>query len=119
LAGGEIQRLGEDGIVALDPWVLGGLRHRHERAERQRAGLLIDATNGRPEIVDVDQHLRPHHVELHQIEDRRAAGEKLCRRHRRGLAARAVAAAPHGASDVAGALIEKGAHRQLRISLLA
>jgi hypothetical protein len=45
-------------------------------ANAEAAAAERDASvRGASERIDVDDGLRPHHVELHQIEQRRAAGE--------------------------------------------
>ena len=65
------------GKVAADVGVRGGIGHSHQRAEPQAvAGALDLAEAGIGEPIDVDHDVGPHDVELHQIDERGAAGEK-------------------------------------------
>ncbi len=58
--------------------MLGGVRHAHQRAEAKTvAGRLNLAKRRGFDRVDVDDRLRPHDVELHEIEQRGAAREIL------------------------------------------
>ena len=58
--------------------MVGGLRHAHQRAEPQAAALRrsIVPSRGASALMSTTP-LRPHHVELHQVEQRGAAGEEL------------------------------------------
>ena len=56
--------------------MIGSLRHTHQRAKPQALPTELDLTIGRAgDRINVDDKLGPHDVELHQIEQRDAAGE--------------------------------------------
>ena len=80
-ARGVKQALRNDGIVALDGLVIAGIRHAHKRSEAD--ALVRDRYSARVRIVgervDVDEMLRTHHIEPHQIDQRRTAREILRR----------------------------------------
>ncbi len=110
-AGGEIEGLGDHRVIPPDLRMLGCGSHRDESAEIERVGVALDAGPGRIEGVDVDQHLGPHHVELHQVEEGRAAGQILRRRHGRREAAAVVARRRlDRLGKTAGASVKEGAH---------
>ena len=110
-AGREIEGLRDDRVIPPYLRMLGRGSHRHESADVERVGTALDAGARRVEGIDVDQHLRPHHIELHQVEEGRAAGQILCRRHgRRDAAAVAARRRLHCVGETAGALVEKGPH---------
>ena len=80
LAGGELERLRDHRAVAQDRGMLGRVRHAHQRAETKAVAAGFDpAERRRFDRVDVDDGLRPHDVELHEIEQRGAAREILRR----------------------------------------
>jgi hypothetical protein len=58
--------------------MIGSVCHTDQRAEPQAARVGINASKrGTLKGVDIDHHLGPHDVELHQINERRAPGKKL------------------------------------------
>jgi hypothetical protein len=60
--------------------MVGGLRHAHQAAEPETLPIRLDAAHGPGrQRVDVDDLGRPHHVELHQVDERRTAGEQVGR----------------------------------------
>ena len=66
------------GKVASHVRMVGGIGHPRQRAEPQAlAGQLDPAEPALPSAIDVDHALRPHDVELHQVDQRGAAGEEL------------------------------------------
>jgi hypothetical protein len=109
-ARGKLQRLSDDRIISADFGVLGRGRHRHKGPETEPAIAALDAHSFRVEAVDVDHHLRAHHVELHQVEQGRTAGQKLRRRHRRRDRVAPVCGHLHCLGEAAGTLVEEGAH---------
>jgi hypothetical protein len=113
LAGGELEALGDDGVIPRDDGMRGGLGHPHQRAQAQT--LRPDLDPGAPrarEPVDVDEQRWAHHVELHQVEERRPSRDEL---HRRvGRCPRAPrprrASRLDGGVGAFGAAIGEGAH---------
>jgi hypothetical protein len=79
--------LDHDRVILPDFGMRCRRRHRYEGTKMQAAIAALDAISGRVETVDIDQHLGPHDVELHQVEEGRPTGQVLCSRHRRGDAA--------------------------------
>src|SRR6516225_6207519 len=77
----EIKCLDHDRIVAPDIWMVGDGGHCRKGAQIENVGGSLDPANICINPVDVDEPLRLHYVELHQVEDRGAAGEKLRRGH--------------------------------------
>ena len=74
--GGELQRLRDHRELLLHVAMVGGVRHPHHGAEPEPFGAEFDlAGAGLLQRVDVDKARRPHHIELHQVEQRGAAGE--------------------------------------------
>jgi hypothetical protein len=74
---GERERLCDHRIVAANLRVVGGLRHAHQAAEPETAPIRFDAAHGPGrQRIDVDDLGWPHHVELHQVDQRRATGEQ-------------------------------------------
>ena len=107
-AGGELQRLGDDRIVALHLGMGGRVGHPRQRAEPKVPPSQVDLRQRAGEAVDVDQRFRPHHVELHQVEQRRSAGENCAAAAVGELPLDARAAAI--AALVGCALIGEGSH---------
>ena len=77
LAGGEPERVGDHRIVVLNLGVGRDIRHSRQRAQPQIAAVEIDRGPCARERIDVDHGAWPHHVELHQIDQRGAAGKRL------------------------------------------
>ena len=66
------------GIVAAHRRVVGDLRHAGQRAEPQPLRVrLRSRPSSRRQGVDVEHPRRPQHVELHQVEQRGAAGQSM------------------------------------------
>ena len=110
-AGSEIEGLGDDRVIVPYLRMLAGGGHRDESAEIEPVDATFDAGPRRVERIDVDQYLGPHHVELHQVEEGRAAGQVLRRRHRRRQTPSVVARRRlHRFGETVGALVEEGTH---------
>jgi hypothetical protein len=76
---GKLERVGDHRIVALDFRIGGDIRHPRQRAEPEVSAAQIDRGPPRGQRIDVDDSARLHHVELHQIDQGGAAGERLNR----------------------------------------
>src|SRR5262249_46920692 len=58
--------------------MIGGVRHAHQCAEPQTMLIKFNTSiAGCSKRINVDDRIRPHDIELHQIEQSRAAGEKF------------------------------------------
>jgi hypothetical protein len=110
LAGGKLERVSDDGIVALDVGVVGNVRHPRHRAEPQMICRQVDRRPLRGERVDVDQRARPHHVELHEVDQRGAAGERQAFRFGEGTVACGGGQGLHRRRRIFGSLVREGAH---------
>lgn len=95
-AGGELQRIRDHGIAALDLGMRGHVGHPCERAEPQASAAWLDRRPGVGQRIDIDDCGGPHHVELHQIDQRGAAGKQLCRRLRQRIVGGTGGERPHG-----------------------
>ena len=66
---------GQQGVVPLDPLVVGDVRVRHERPDLEPA-VVAPTDLAQVEAVDVDQPRRPLDVLLHEVEQVGAAGDE-------------------------------------------
>ena len=89
--------------------MLRGGGHRGEGAEAQAVRPRGDGIVRVAQRGDVDNALRPQHVQFHQVDQRRAAGQKLNRRVRLTLSG--VKAQARGLRQVVGALVGKWTHQ--------
>ena len=104
-AGGELERIGDHGIVALDLRIGGDIRHPRQRAEPQVSAVEHRSpTSCRPSGLMSTTRARPHHVELHQVDQRGSAGERLDRGFGQRVLAAAAAASACTADDASVAL---------------
>jgi hypothetical protein len=77
--GGQLQRVGDDRIIALDIGIRRHIGHSGQSPQFQIAAIQTHRRPGVRQRIDVDENGRPHHVELHQIEEGGSAGERLDR----------------------------------------
>ena len=109
--GGEFEAIRNHWIVALDVRIGRDIGHSGQRAQFQISAV---EANGGPCIrqwIDVDEHARPHHVELHQVQQGGPAGERL----NSGICKRIVCGCRsgqslHGGRRVSRPLIGDGSH---------
>jgi hypothetical protein len=58
--------------------MIGGVCHADQCAELKAFGVGFDVPErGALKSVDIDHHLGPHDVELHQVDERRAPGQEI------------------------------------------
>ncbi len=74
--------------------MVGCLRHADQRAQAEPVRVRLDRAVLRLQPVDLDQALRTHDVELHEVEQVGAAGQVLHPRPRVGFAAAKIEGAP-------------------------
>src|SRR5262249_32755844 len=112
LAGTLFERLDDDRVVLAHLWVIGGLAHAHQGSQPQTAFTKVNAAEiaGPRQLIDVDEPPRPHHVELHEVEKRRASGEEALIVPERSIAKQLLRAVQ--------ALISERAHHVLSILAL-
>ena len=108
---GKFQRIRHHGIIFLDFRVGGDVRHPSHGAKAQVSAVKADRRPRRRKRIDIHDCLRPHHIQLHQVDQRGAAGERLglgfrqrvaCRRRRSQCLNRE--------RGIGGAPIGKGSH---------
>ncbi len=108
-AGGELQRLRHRRIVAQHGGVVRRRRHPGEGPEAQARGTGLDRGKLGRQRIEVDDVRRRDHLELHQIDQRRAAREVL--RGRIDLALGGGAAGPRRFGEVVHAVIAERPHQ--------
>lgn len=77
LARGQTQRLRDHGVVAQDFRMLGSFCHSHQRSHPEPLGTAIDARQLWRKAVDVDHSCGAHDIQLHQVDEGRAARQEL------------------------------------------
>jgi hypothetical protein len=112
----ENEALGDHRILAQHERMTRDSGHFGERSKTQAVGGLFDPLEPR-DGIDVDEGARPHHVELHQVENGGAAGDELgfgrSRRSRRtGIASKRL----RHRGRVVRAHINERTHQALLIS---
>jgi hypothetical protein len=119
-AGGELQALRHDGELAPDRFIVRHVGHAGQGPEPEATRAGLDLAVAGLERVDVHQGGRPHHVQLHQVDEGGAAGE-ICRRAVGTLVGCARAGRRRlDGRRIAGALLKgERAHQVLPISVLA
>ena len=112
------QTFGQDRVIASHSRIGMKRRHRNQRADPQFVIRAVDAPHRR--VVDrgnVDDRRWSHHVELHQVDQRRAAA--LVLHGRSDVRARGHGGERDGTGGVARHFIGKGAHQPCSIADLA
>jgi hypothetical protein len=72
--------LRDDRVIAADAGIRRDIGHSRHCAEPEAMGTMRDLGMGACEGVNVDHHRGPHDVELHEVEQGRAAREIMCAR---------------------------------------
>ena len=89
-------------------------RHLGERPDLQTRRTHLDEIMGAPQRSNVDDSFRPQDIELHQVNQRRAAGQVL--RLRVYLTLARARSETRGLRQVIGAFEDEGAHQVRSLS---
>ena len=107
-AGGKRQALDDDGIVGDDLGMRRDVGHRCEGAEPEGGLVGSDIPQLTAQGIEIDDALGPHHIELHQIQQGRAACQK--RSGRLGIGGKDVAHLQDGVRERRSACVSERPH---------